>query len=73
MKTEKYQIIFNMALAGYLMQKGFVLINMRSDNRGSGRNVFFFNNSSELQKEIASYTCKDWCKGAYQWIIQIKI
>lgn len=51
----KPQIIFNQRLCGFLMQKGFVLMDMRPDTNGSGRNVFFFKNTKELHEAIAEY------------------
>lgn len=47
--------IYSMKLAGMLMQKGFVLLSMDRNLNGSGRNVFFFNDSPDLQKFIADY------------------
>ena len=55
MENKKYKIIYNQSLAGFLMMRRFVLINMRPDNQGSGRNVFFFVDSPELQKAINEY------------------
>ena len=47
--------IFSQRLAGYLMYQGFVLGGSRPDNEGSGRNLFFFKNSDEIQKAIKEY------------------
>ena len=55
MENKKYKIIYNQSLAGFLMMRRFVLINMRPDNQVSGRNVFFFVDSPELQKAINEY------------------
>ena len=55
MENKKYKIIYNQSLAGFLMMRRFVLINMRPDNQGRGRNVFFFVDSPELQKAINEY------------------
>ena len=38
-----------------LMQKGFVLVEMRPNTNGNGKNVFYFNNSSELEKIVSEY------------------
>lgn len=51
----KTQIVFNQKLSGYLMLRGFVLVDMRPDTHGSGRNVFFFKDSPELHKAIDDY------------------
>lgn len=49
-------IVFNQRLAGYLMQNGFVLKRMgKSNQEGSNRNIFFFNESNDLLEKIQSY------------------
>lgn len=55
MSETKYYTIFSQKLMAELVAKGFVLINMRPDEKGSGRNVFYFRNSSELRQAIARY------------------
>ena len=51
--------IFSQQLAGYLMLNKFVLVGMRQDVKGSGRNLFFFNDSNELQEKIKEFrSCK---------------
>ena len=47
--------IFSQRLAGYLMYNGFVIGGMNPDNDGSGRNVFFFKNSANIQDVIKKY------------------
>lgn len=47
--------IYSMKLAGIAMSRGFVLLSMERNNDGSGRNVFFFNDSLDLQKLITEY------------------
>lgn len=47
--------IFNQRLAGYLMERGFVLLHSRSDKKGTGRNVFIFRNSPELRNAMTIY------------------
>ena len=47
--------IYSMKLAGIAMSRGFVLLSMEKNNDGSGRNVFFFNDSPDLQKLITEY------------------
>ena len=47
--------IFSQKLAGMLMQKGFVLVEMRQNTNGNGKNVFYFNNSPELDKIVSEY------------------
>lgn len=47
--------IYSMKLAGMLMQKGFVLLSMDRNLNGSGKNVFYFNDSPELKTFIADY------------------
>lgn len=47
--------IYSQRLAGYLMYHGFVLVGMRQSDDGSGRNVFYFNDSPQLQELINRY------------------
>ena len=47
--------IYSMKLAGIAMSRGFVLLSMERNNDCSGRNVFFFNDSPDLQKLITEY------------------
>lgn len=48
--------IYSQRLAGMLMQKGFVLVGMEKNEKSqSGRNVFFFKNSPELEAAIYEY------------------
>lgn len=51
----KFVTIFSQRLAGYLMYNGFVLGQMRPDNNGSGRNIFFFKNSLEIRGKMNEY------------------
>ena len=47
--------IYSQKLAGYLMQRGFVLIDMKEDIKPTGRNVFLFKNTPQLQSAIDEY------------------
>jgi hypothetical protein len=50
------KIIYSQKLAGFLMNKGFVLIAMEKDkNINSNRNIFLFNKSEKLEKAISCY------------------
>lgn len=55
MNEKKMKTIFSQKLAGMLMQKGFVLVEMRQNTNGNGKNVFYFNNSPELDKIVSEY------------------
>lgn len=55
MKEEKHKTIFSQKLAAYLMGRGFVLLDMQKDAKGTGRNVYYFKNSDELVKAIFDY------------------
>lgn len=48
-------VVRSMKLAGYLMQRGFVLIKLQDDRNNSNRNVFLFNESNELKNAIEEY------------------
>ena len=55
MNERKLKTIFSMKLAGVLMQNGFVLVDMRPNTNGIGKNVFYFNDSPELEKMINQF------------------
>ena len=55
MNERKLKTIFSMKLAGVLMQNGFVLVDMRPNTNGSAKNVFYFNDSPELEKMINQF------------------
>lgn len=48
-------MVFNQKMAGYLMQRGFVLIDMQPDLKKTGRNVFFFKDTPQLKSVIDEY------------------
>lgn len=52
---KKFFTVFSQYLAGYLMQKGFVLMAMGENFDGSGKKVFHFCNSEMLHTAIAEY------------------
>lgn len=56
MEEKGLKLIFSMKLAGYLMQRGFVLLDMRKNTDQSNRNVFLFNESNELRCAIDDYS-----------------
>lgn len=51
----KTWICYSLRLAGYLMQRGFVLVAMKPDKKHARRNVFFFNESQELHDAVGDY------------------
>lgn len=55
MSNTKMITIFNQRLCGYLMMKGFVLVAMSENKHCAGKNVFFFNDSDELQRSIDEF------------------
>ena len=58
MNDRKMKTIFSMKLAGILMQKGFVLVEMRPNENGNGKNVFYFNDSPELERIVAEFKAR---------------
>lgn len=43
-------------MAGYLMMRGYVLLDMRPDMKsGSRKNVFFFKDTPQLRKSMNDY------------------
>lgn len=56
---KKEYIIFNMRLAGKLMAMGFVLKRMeKTDRDSSNRNVFYFNESDDLERIVKEFKNK---------------
>lgn len=56
-KTSKTFTVFSQYLAGKLMCRGFVLVGIEpKKNDPTGKNVYFFNDSQELQDAISEYT-----------------
>lgn len=47
--------IFNQRLCGYLQLNGFILVGMKPNNNGNGKNVFYFKETPELLSAIAEY------------------
>lgn len=52
---KNYKPIKKQQLAGYLMQRGFVLRGIEANLDNSGRNVSLFNDSERLQEAIENY------------------
>lgn len=55
MNESKMITIFSQKLAGYLMMRSFVLVSMRPNKNNTGKNVFFFNDTPDLQMAIEEY------------------
>lgn len=57
MKTDKtkYRYIFSLRLAGFLMQRGFVLLRMNRNLDDPTKNVFLFKDSQEIESAIQEY------------------
>lgn len=47
--------VYSQKVAGHLMERGFVLVEMRPDRLNPQRNVFFFQDSPELRQAISDY------------------
>lgn len=55
-QTRKNIVIFNQRMAGYLMQKGYVLIDMRPDIKSSsGKNIFLFKDTPQIRQSMSDY------------------
>ena len=53
---KKEYIVFNMATAGYLMMRGFVIKRIERTNKGDKwKNIFIFNDSEKLKEAIQDY------------------
>lgn len=60
MSGKRMITIFNQRLCGYLQMKGFVLVGMSENKHCAGKNVFYFNESDELQKSIDEFKNRDY-------------
>jgi hypothetical protein len=47
--------IYNQRLAGWLMTRGYVLVDMKPNQKYTGRNVFYFVNSVALKNSVDEY------------------
>lgn len=48
--------IYSQKLMAILVLKGFVLVDMRPDKKGNGKNVFFFKDSPKIREVVEEYT-----------------
>ena len=55
-ENKKIKTIYSQRVAGLLMTKGFVLLGMDRNRNGSNKNVFYFNESETLLKELDNLT-----------------
>ena len=55
MKQMKYRYVFKQKLAGYLMQRGFVLLRMNTNLDDNYIHVFLFKDSPVISQAIAEY------------------
>lgn len=51
----KYQYIFSLKLAGYLMMNGFRILRIHHNLKTKGKDVYLFYNSEELQAAMGEY------------------
>lgn len=51
----KYQYVFSMKLAGILMTKGFKILRINKHLEDNTKDVYVFEKSEEIQKEIDKY------------------
>lgn len=42
-------------MAGFLMQKGFVLVSIAPNSKNPNKNVFYFNDSTLIKNTISQY------------------
>lgn len=52
--TDKF-LVFSLKLAKYLEDMGYEIKQIRPDLRGSGRNVFLFDNTPQLRQAVDTY------------------
>lgn len=58
MQEYKQKFIYSQRLTGYLLMRGFVLLEMKPDNRNTRRNIFIFKESDKLESAISEYLQK---------------
>lgn len=54
-EKSKYQYVFSMNLAGILMTKGFKLLRINKHLSGNDKDVYVFEKSDEIHREIEKY------------------
>ena len=54
-EKSKFQYIFSMRLAGFLMTQGFKLLRINHHLSGNGKDVYVFECSDEINKFIENY------------------
>jgi hypothetical protein len=47
--------IYNQRLCGFLQMRGFILVDIKPNKNGNGKNVFFFKETPELLAAIQEY------------------
>lgn len=52
--TDKF-LVFSLKLAKYLENMGYEIKQIRPDLRGTGRNVFLFDNTPQLRQAVDTY------------------
>lgn len=50
--------VYLQKMAGFLMYRGFVLVDIAPNNKTPNKNVFFFRESAEIQEAISDYLSK---------------
>ena len=50
--------VYLQKMAGFLMYRGFVLVDIAPNNKTPNKNVFFFRESPEIQEAISDYLSK---------------
>lgn len=49
------RVVYSQRAAGFLMQKGFVLVRIDRDKFNPSKNIFLFNNSDALDNALREY------------------
>lgn len=55
MNNKKYQYIFSLRLAGFLMMNGFRILRIHHNLKINDKDVYVFENSEKLQKTMGEY------------------
>lgn len=49
------RVVYSQRAAGFLMQKGFVLVKIAPDKYNPNKNIFLFNNTDALDNALKEY------------------
>ena len=57
---KRKSFIFKQQLAGFLMQRGFQLLNLKENSKDKSKHIFVFMDTPALHHAIHEYLGKEW-------------